>query len=327
MFKSLTRKQRLSLTIAISFTFFAAEISAGFYTRSLALVADAFHYMNDLIGFIVALVAVQATERGSSPQGFSFGWARAQLLGAFFNGVFLLALGVSIFLQSIERFISLEHINNPLIVLIVGCVGLTLNIITAAFLHEHDHDHGHGHGDHAHSHDSSEEHADSMELPTGRADHTQHIHRTTQLKPPGYDLGMIGVIVHVLGDACNNVAVIVAALVIWLVKSDARFYADPALSTVIAIMILASSVPLTKRSGTILLQSAPPGVRLDDVKHDLEMIPDIHSIHELHIWRLDQKKAIASAHVVVAEDTSLAAFMLKAQTVAELAIFVTVSDL
>ncbi|OMP81737.1 Zinc/cadmium resistance protein [Diplodia seriata] len=128
---------------------------------------------------------------------------------------------------------------------------------------------------------------------------------------------MIGVIVHVLGDACNNVAVIVAALVIWLVESDARFYADPALSTVIAVMILASSVPLTKRSGTILLQSAPPGVRLDDVKHDLEMIPDIHSIHELHIWRLDQKKAIASAHVVVAEDTSLAAFMLKAQTVAE----------
>lgn len=48
-----------------------------------------------------------------------------------------------------------------------------------------------------------------------------------------------------------------------------------------------------------------------------KQIPNIHSIHELHIWRLDQKKAIASAHVVVSEDTSLAAFMQKAQTVAE----------
>ncbi|KAF4540750.1 Cation diffusion facilitator 1 protein [Lasiodiplodia theobromae] len=339
MFKSLTRKQRLSLTIAISFTFFVAEISAGFYTRSLALVADAFHYMNDLIGFIVALVAVQATERGQSPQGFSFGWARAQLLGAFFNGVFLLALGVSIFLQSIERFISLEHINNPMIVLIIGCVGLTLNIITAAFLHEHDHDHGHG--GHAHSHDVSGEQADAMELPEGH-DHAEHLHLTAELKPPGYDLGIMGVVIHVLGDAFNNIAVIVAALIIWLVKSDMRFYADPALSTLIAIMILASAIPLSpslfpippqflhllkrhyltrtstaKRSGTILLQSAPPGVRIDDVKHDLESIPNIHSIHELHIWRLDQKKAIASAHVVVSEDTSLAAFMQKAQTVAE----------
>lgn len=103
----------------------------------------------------------------------------------------------------------------------------------------------------------------------------------------------MGVIVHVMGDAFNNVAVIIAALVIWLLKSDARFYADPALSTVIALMILASAIPLSeayqtsrsnfqneqlihtptaKRSGTILLQSAPPGVRLDDVKHDLEMV-------------------------------------------------------
>lgn len=123
--------------------------------------------------------------------------------------------------------------------------------------------------------------------------HAEHIHRTAQLKPSGYDLGMMGVIVHVLGDAFNNIAVIIAALVIWLVKSEARFYADPALSTVIAIMILASAIPLSKapssdllfsqnrqltrastakRSGTILLQSAPPGVRLNDVKHDLEMV-------------------------------------------------------
>lgn len=38
----------------------------------------------------------------------SFGWQRAQLLGAFFNGVFLFGLGISIFLQSIERFVSLQ---------------------------------------------------------------------------------------------------------------------------------------------------------------------------------------------------------------------------
>ncbi|GME33782.1 putative cation diffusion facilitator 1 protein [Neofusicoccum parvum] len=307
MFKFLSRKQRLSLTIAISFSFFVAEISAGFYTRSLALVADAFHYV------CAQPILHAATERGVSPQGFSFGWARAQLLGAFFNGVFLLALGLSIFLQSIERFISLQHVNNPLIVLIVGSVGLTLNIITAAFLHEHDHDHGHG--GHSHGHDGAGEHTDGMELPEGQT-HAEHIHRTAQLKPPGYDLGMVGVIVHVLGDAFNNIAVIVAALVIWLVKSDARFYADPALSTVIALMILASAIPLTKRSGTILLQSAPPGVRLDDVKHDLEMIPGVRSVHELHVWRLDQKKAIASAHVVVGEE-SLSTFMQKAQTVSE----------
>jgi zinc transporter 1 len=41
----ITRKTRLRAVIAISFCFFAAEISVGFYTSSLALVADAFHYV------------------------------------------------------------------------------------------------------------------------------------------------------------------------------------------------------------------------------------------------------------------------------------------
>lgn len=89
----ISRKQRLIATIAISFSFFVAELigefrfragrvcllrrePAGFYTHSLALVADAFHYvrvvcareamltitdilqLSDLAGFVVALVAV-----------------------------------------------------------------------------------------------------------------------------------------------------------------------------------------------------------------------------------------------------------------------------
>lgn len=109
MFSHLEREHRLILVISISASFFLAEIAVGFYTRSLALVADAFHYLNDLVGFIVALVALKISQRSKHPKELSFGWQRAQLLGAFFNGVFLLSLGISIFLQSIDRFVSLER--------------------------------------------------------------------------------------------------------------------------------------------------------------------------------------------------------------------------
>jgi zinc transporter 1 len=314
---ALSRKNRLRAVIAISFLFFVAEISTGFYTRSLALVADAFHYLNDLIGFIVALVAVQVSERKTSPQDLSFGWARAQLLGAFFNGAFLLALGLSIGLQSIERFIEIREVESPKIVLIVGCIGLFLNIISAAFLHEH-HDHGHGH-DHSHSHSHGHGHEESVhvhsiDIPS--ASHAAHNHLNLSSKAPGIDLGILGVLIHLVGDAINNIGVIIAALIIWLTHSPSRFYADPAVSLWIAIMILISAIPLTKRSGHLLLESAPPGVKLDDVKHDLESIPGVQSVHELHVWRLDQRKAIASAHVVVSEE-SLSTFMEKAQTVSE----------
>jgi zinc transporter 1 len=245
------------------------------------------------------------TERKTSPADLSFGWARAQLLGAFFNGAFLLALGLSIALQSIERFIAIEHVDNPKLVLIVGCVGLFLNIISALFLHEHDHDHDHGSS-------NSNDGEVSLSTPT----HANHLHILAQPEKHGIDLGIFAVLLHVIGDAINNIGVIISAVIIWFVKSPNRFYADPAVSMWIAIMIFITAIPLTKRSGKILLQSAPLGVKIEDVKHDLEAIPGVLGVHELHVWRLDQKKAVASAHIKVS-DPDIASFMEKARIFSE----------
>lgn len=83
---------------------------------------------------------------------------------------------------------------------------------------------------------------------------------------------MLGVLLHVIGDALNNIGVIIAAVVIWQATYEGRFYADPGVSMGIAIMILLSALPLVKNSGAILLQSAPRGVDPQDVKHDLEKV-------------------------------------------------------
>lgn len=300
----LTRERRLTLVITISASFFIAEISVGFYTRSLALVADAFHYLNDLVGFIVALVALKISQRSKHPKELSFGWQRAQLLGAFFNGVFLLSLGISIFLQSIDRFISLEKLENPKLVLIVGCVGLGLNLVSGVFLHEHDHGEGPSSvddGSDLSSQESVLEHRGSLSRVV--RPHVEHRHLVKpQANKKGHDLGMMGVLIHVLGDAINNIGVIIAALVIWKADYEGKYYADPAVSMGIAFVILLSSLPLVRKSGTILLQSVPLGLDPEDVQHDLEAIPGVESVHELHIWRLNQEKAIASAHLVVSDE-------------------------
>ncbi|KAJ5993331.1 hypothetical protein N7451_009055 [Penicillium sp. IBT 35674x] len=325
----LNRERRLLLVICISFSFFIAEISVGFYTRSLALVADAFHYLNDLVGFVVAYAAVKISARDESPKELSFGWQRAQLLGAFFNGVFLLALGVSIFLQSIERFsfatpeplthIRLPGVEKPKLILIIGCVGLALNIISATFLHEHAHDHekDHTHYEESTINEAGEDRAESsLGTDTPVTPHQEHRHQASPRNNAGYDLGMLGVLLHVIGDAINNVGVIISALVIWLAHYDGKYYADPGVSMGIAVMILISSIPLVKRSGSILLESVPPGVDLRDIKHDLEKIPGIESVHELHVWGLNQQKTLASAHVVVKEH-SVSSFVHLANVINE----------
>ncbi|KAF2438442.1 cation efflux protein [Karstenula rhodostoma CBS 690.94] len=305
----ISRKARLRAVIAISVTFFIAEISTGFYTKSLALVADAFHYLTDLIGFIVALVAVHMQERKDAPVALSFGWARASLLGAFFNGAFLLALGLSILLQSIERFIDIKEVEKPKIVLIVGSVGLALNLISGIFLHEHDHGDGHGH---SHAHDEEAVHTSEL----SGLNHSEHNHHNLLASKKHRDLGMLGALIHVLGDAFNNIGVIISALVIWLTHSPKRFYIDPAISLYIALMILATAIPLTRRSGTILLESAPDGVVLDHVKNDIESIPGVLGVHELHVWRLNQTKSLASAHIVV-RDTEVRDFIGLAKIISE----------
>ena len=65
------------------------------------------------------------------------------------NGVFLVALCLSIFLEAIQRLVEPQTVTNPKLVLVVGCCGLLSNILGLFLFHEHGHSHGGGHG---HSH-------------------------------------------------------------------------------------------------------------------------------------------------------------------------------
>lgn len=56
---------------------------------------------------------------------------------------------------------------------------------------------------------------------------------------------MVGVLLHVMGDAANNLGVMAAALVIWLTHYEGRYYADPGTSMGIGIMIILTSLPLS----------------------------------------------------------------------------------
>ncbi|RDW67156.1 putative di-, tri-valent inorganic cation transporter [Aspergillus mulundensis] len=148
--------------------------------------------------------------------------------------------------------------------------------------------------------------------------HHDHRHLDHKEAPVfgGHDLNMVGVLLHVLGDAANNLGVMAAALVIWLTRYEARYYADPATSLGIAAMICLSALPLIRESGLVLLESAPKGLDPVNVKHDLEKIPGVLAIHELHIWRLSQHKVLASVHVAML-DQSVSEFSELSRTIKE----------
>ncbi|KAJ7334267.1 putative CDF zinc transporter [Mycena albidolilacea] len=294
---------KLALVLGIATSFFVAEIAIGFRTKSLALIADAFHYLNDIVAYAIAFVAAYLQDKGHNTVGFTYAFHRAELVGAFFNGVFLLALALSIFLQSLERFINIEPVNNPEQVMIIGCVGLCLNIVSVLVVHDHG---GHSHGGHSHGAPAPTAVDPLADVHLREGVHAQHHHTlfppTSTLQP---NLGLTAVLIHLLGDAINNVGVIVAGIVIWKLHSPSRFYADPAVSLAISLIIFSSAIPMTIKAGRILLEAAPVELDLEKVREDLLTLPDVVSIHDMHVWILSQSVILASLHVCVPPGTSL----------------------
>src|SRR2546421_1907549 len=99
--------------------------------------------LNDVLSLCVGLWAVRIANKESSKM-YTYGWQRAETLGALINGVFLIALCLSIFLEAIQRFVTPQRVSNPKLVLIVGCVGLAFNVLGLFLFHEHGHSHGDG---------------------------------------------------------------------------------------------------------------------------------------------------------------------------------------
>ncbi|KAI1431675.1 cation efflux protein [Xylaria sp. CBS 124048] len=451
-----SKTTRISIMLAIDITFFLVELISGFLAHSLALTADAFHMLNDIISLIIGLWAVTVARRATTNR-FSYGWVRAEILGAFFNAVFLIALCISIILEALVRFVEPQVVNNPKLILIVGSFGLASNLVGFIVLGGHGHDHGSAHAhDHEHGADDGHEHVHqhdnlsraeegrindtsalldengpvsdilpevvvartrsgseaSRRVQFDGADHRRrtenrsplewerrrtsslkqsrftsidefNIHpasfrqdiiarsssqdgdetdessedsgitrrgaavdestplmgngtgkdngsiskdKTTRLpvyrprrdsgvhddhnhtkpKPKGKkghshaDMGMNAMILHVLGDALGNVGVIATALIIWLTDWSGRYYADPAVSLFITLIILKSAIPLTKATSKVLLQATPDHLDLGDIKEDIQRLPGVISCHHVHIWQLSDTKVVASLHMQIA---------------------------
>ena len=115
--------------------------------------------LNDVLSLCVGLWAVKVAGQKTSSNMYTYGWQRAETLGALVNGVFLVALCLSIFLDAIQRFVEPQEVSQPKLVLIVGCCGLASNILGLFLFHEHSHgpgghgnDEEHGGTEHRHAH-------------------------------------------------------------------------------------------------------------------------------------------------------------------------------
>jgi cobalt-zinc-cadmium efflux system protein len=122
----------MAVVLALTATFTVAEVVGGLLTGSLALLADAGHMLSDNFSLGLALFAAWLAGRPATPER-SFGYQRAEILAALFNGVTLVAISIWIFIEAYSRLREPPEILGGWM-LAVAALGLLVNTAGALIL-------------------------------------------------------------------------------------------------------------------------------------------------------------------------------------------------
>ena len=114
--------------------YFVIELGIGIWTGSVAVISDAFHTFSAVGGVLIALVALRLTERKSSPAR-TFGYVRAEILGALFNGLFLVAMALLVLWMGAMRLMEpIELATTPMLFVAAG--GIATELVALWLLYE-----------------------------------------------------------------------------------------------------------------------------------------------------------------------------------------------
>ena len=118
---------RLAVVLGITVTVLIVEVVGAVISGSLALLADAGHMLTDVAGLSMALVAATLSRRPATPFR-TWGFLRAEILGAAAQALLLLAVGVFILIEAIQRLRQPPEVTSTAMV-VFGLIGLLGNVV------------------------------------------------------------------------------------------------------------------------------------------------------------------------------------------------------
>jgi len=308
-------KKKLIKVVCVSSIFFLIEFTGGLISGSLALLSDSFHLLSDVIGFLISLIAVIVSQRKATKK-YSFGYHRAEIIGALLSLVFIWILTIGLVIGAIDRLRHPVEINAK-IMLITAIIGVIINIILAFTLehgsmagHNHSHDHSHSHIFSSHSHDHSHSHNHIFSHETDHDSHhsEEDHHADTGNNTNDHNNNLIenyrkeninvkAAIIHIVGDLISSIGVVIAATIIYFDPS--KVYIDPICTFIFSIIVIFTTINLLKQTLSVIMESTPENIDSDEVIKNIKEINGIVDIHDLHIWNITIGKPAIAAHINV----------------------------
>lgn len=259
--------RRTLWVVALTAVMMVGEIAAGYWTGSMALLADGFHMATHAGALGLAALAYRYARRHRHDPRFSFGTGKVGDLTAFATAVILGIFSVGIAFESLLRLANPVRVDFASATL-VAVLGLAVNVVSALLLmggHHHGHDHGHDHdGDHRH-----------------RQDRTR-----------GHDNNLRSAYFHVLADALTSLLAIVALLA---GRYRGLGWMDPAMGIVGALVIARWSWGLMRDTAAILLDETDDRL-VAELRARVGAMGDLY-LADLHVWRVGPEARAAIVEV------------------------------
>ncbi|RRD57189.1 cation transporter [Comamonadaceae bacterium OH2545_COT-014] len=276
--------------LALTLAAMALEIGAGWWTGSMALLADGWHMSSHALAIGLSVFAYAAARRLARDQRFAFGTWKIEVLAGFASAVLLLAVAAMMVTGSIERLLAPQPIRHAE-AMAVALLGLAVNVASALLLtHTHGHHHhGHAHDDHAPAHTHTHTHTHDGP-PDGHA-------------RPHEDMNLKAAYLHVLADAATSVLAIAALAGGWLWGWD---WLDPLTGMAGAVLVGVWAKGLIVQTAKVLLDREMDAPVVAEIRDAIENPPDAGAtrVADLHVWRV-APHAYACAITVVTHDTRL----------------------
>lgn len=236
-----------AIGVVLNSGFVAAEVAAGLWTGSLALLADAGHNLSDVLALLLAWGAVVLARRAPAGRR-TYGLRKGTILASLANAVLLLVAVGAIVSEAVRRIADPAPVDTG-IVMATASLGVLINGATAMLF----------------------------------------------LRGSRDDLNVRGAFLHMAADAGVSLAVVAGAFAIGL---TGMLWIDPALSLLIAGVIVAGTWGLLRDSADLALDAAPRGIDVDEVRRWLADLPGVEDVHDLHIWALSTTETALTAHVL-----------------------------
>lgn len=248
------RTNKVKIVFWLTTVVMVLEITAGYWSGSMALLADGWHMGTHSAAFAIAIFAYWYAKKHASNQEFSFGTGKVTYLGGFASAIALAIIALMMAIESVVRLIEPQaiHFNEAII---VAFIGLAVNVVSVFVLHE-DHHHDHSGHDHSHEHEHGHEH--------------------------GHDHNLKAAYFHVLADTLTSVLAIVA---LFAGKYFGWIWMDALMGIVGAAVISRWSYGLIKETSDVLLDKTVDRATFGEVASTLKK--DSKSvINDLHVWKI-----------------------------------------